>query len=471
MTLFNELRFRKATNDPLRIGLIGAGKFGSMYLAQVLRTPGVHLAGIVDLSIANIKRNLERVGWPVEQYSANNLNIAVEQGSTHLTENFQSLVGHPAIDIIVECTGHPLAAVDHCLAAFNHGKHVINVTVESEAFCGPLLAHRAKEAGVIYSMAYGDQPALVCELVDWARICGFPISAAGRGHIWLPEFRESTPDTVWDYWGLSPEQADRGGLNPKMFNSFLDGSKPAIESTAIANATGLHAPSEGLAFPPGSIDDIPTLMRPKSEGGVLEDKGLVEVISSLTEDGKTIPYNIRKGVWVCIEADTEYVKNCFEEYKVVTDPDGRYMSLYKRWHMIGLELGMSVASVGIRKEATGAAMYFNADVIATAKRNLQVGELLDGEGGYTVFGKLMPSSLSLANSHLPLGLAHHLKLKKNITKDQPLTWQDVEIDSSLNAYQLRREMETLFSTPGKGASTELSSKTRPRHPGPLSENH
>ena len=450
MALFNKLRVREAAKDPLHVGLVGAGKFGSMYLAQVLRTPGVHMAGIVDLSIENIKLNLERVGWPLEQYSADSLDIAFQQGSTCLSEDFQSLVQYPGIDIIIECTGNPVVAVDHCLAAFSNGKHVINVTVESEAFCGPLLAHRAEESGVVYSMAYGDQPALVCELVDWARVCGFPISAAGRGHIWLPEYRESTPETVWNHWGLSPEQAKRGGLNPKMFNSFLDGSKPAIESAAIANATGLHAPSAGLAFPPGSIDDIPTLMRPKSEGGVLETKGLVEVVSSLTKEGEQIPYDIRKGVWVCVEADTEYVKNCFEEYKVVTDPDGNYMSLYKRWHMIGLELGMSIASIGIRKEATGAAVCFNADVIATAKRNLRAGERLDGEGGYTVFGKLMPSDLSLAKGHLPLGLAQELKLKNNISKDQCLTWEDVEINPTLNAYRVRREMEALFANPVGG---------------------
>ena len=251
---------------------------------------------------------------------------------------------------------------------------------------------------------------------------------------------------------MTAEQAERGGLNPKMFNSFLDGSKPAIESTAIANATGLTAPSNGLAFPPGSIDDIPTLMRPTSEGGVLESKGLVEVISALTIEGEKIPYDIRKGVWICVEADTDYIKNCFEEYKVVTDPTGRYMSLYKRWHMIGLELGMSVATVGIRREATGAAMCFNADVIATAKRDLKAGEILDGEGGYTVFGKLIPSSKSLASGHLPLGLAHDLKLIRNVQQDGLLTWEDVGIDTTLNAYRLRREMEALFEVPSEAAT-------------------
>ncbi|TSD83491.1 flagellar biosynthesis protein FlgA [Mycobacterium sp. KBS0706] len=444
MNLYTKLREREASGTPLRIGLIGAGKFGSMYLAQVPRTPGVHLVGIADLSPTAACRNLARVGWPEERYGASCLDEAFKRRTTHVGGDWEALIAHPEVEIIVECTGNPVAAVEHCLAAFRHGKDVINVTVEADAFCGPLLALKARQAGVIYSLAYGDQPALACELVDWARASGFPVVAAGRGHKWLPHYRESTPDTVWDFWGLTAEQAERGGLNPKMFNAFLDGSKPAIESAAIANATGLEAPEEGLAFPPGSIDDIPTLMRPRSEGGVLDRKGLVEVVSCLRPDGSQIPYDIRKGVWVSIEADTDYIRHCFEEYKVVTDPGGRYMCLYKRWHLIGLELGISVASIGLRREPTGVATFFNADVIATAKRDLRVGEILDGEGGYTVFGKLAPAKTSLATGFLPLGLAHGIEIKRPVSKDQSLTWADVAVDDSFLAYKLRREMEALF---------------------------
>jgi len=449
VNLFSKLRERDSSGKPLRVGLIGAGKFGSMYLAQVPRVPGIHLAGIVDLSPANARANLARVGWPKEKFAASSLDDAIKSGRTHVGDHWQALVAHPDIGIIIECTGNPPAAVEHALAAFRHGKHLINVTVEADAFCGPLLARKAREAGVIYSLAYGDQPGLACELVDWARAAGFPVVAAGRGHKWLPHYRQSTPDTVWTYWGLTAEQAMEGGLNPKMFNAFLDGSKPAIESAAIANATGLESPDDGLSFPPGSIDDIPTLMRPKAEGGILDRKGLVEVVSCLTHEGVQIPYDIRKGVWVCIEGDTDYIKRCFTEYGVVTDPGGRYMSMYRRWHMIGLELGISVASVGLRGEPTGVATSFNADVVATAKRDLAPGEMLDGEGGYTVFGKLVPASRSLALGGLPLGLAHHLKLVRPVRKDQLLTWKDVSIDESLLAFKARKEMEAIFAPGGK----------------------
>ena len=446
MSLYTKLRQRAAECRPVRVGLIGAGKFGSMYLAQIPRTPGVHLVGIADLSPDAARANLARVGWSAQQTQAASLDAAIASGTTHIGEDWRALVSHPAIDVVVECTGHPIAAVDHCLDAFAHGKHVVNVTVEADAFCGPLLARRAAQAGVIYSLAFGDQPALICDLVDWARTCGFPVVAAGRGHKWLPHFNQSTPDTVWGYYGLTPEQAERGGLNPKMFNSFLDGSKPSIESSAVSNATGLGVPSDGLLYPPASVEDIPFVTRPVSEGGVLERKGMVEVISSLEADGRVIPYDIRMGVWVTVEAETDYIKHCFEEYNAHTDPSGRYFTLYKRWHLIGLEVGMSVASVALRGEATGVAQGWHADVVATAKRDLQAGEMLDGEGGYTVWGKLLPAKTSARMGGLPLGLAHQVKLIRPVKKGQSLCWDDVAMDTGLPAYKVRREMESLFKT-------------------------
>ena len=443
MSLHHQLLQRQQEGRPIRVGLIGAGKFGSMYLSQIPRTPGVHLLGIADLSPSRAQENLRAVGWPEGSTQARTLDQALREGNTCVSDDWRALVEHPALDVLVECTGSPPHAVDHILHAFAHGKHVVNVTVEADAFCGPLLAQRAAAAGVVYSLAFGDQPALICDLVDWARTCGFPVVAAGRGHKWLPHFSASTPETVWGYYGLSPEQAARGGLNPKMFNSFLDGSKPSIESAAVANATGLGVPSNGLLYPPASIADIPYVTRPREEGGVLERKGMVEVISSLETDGRVIPYDIRMGVWVTVEGETEYIRNCFEEYNAHTDPSGRYFSLYKRWHLIGLEVGLSVASVALRGEATGVARQWVADVVATAKRDLKAGEILDGEGGYTVWGKLLPAAKSLSIRGLPLGLAHQIKLKRPVSMGQCLSWDDVEIDPQLRAVQIRRELEAM----------------------------
>jgi predicted homoserine dehydrogenase-like protein len=436
MNLFSKLQQRK--ENPLRIGLIGAGKFAAMYLAQVPKTPGIRLVAIADLSPDNARENLKRVGWQPAQYPP-------------ISDNWEALVANPEIDIVIEATGNPAAAVEHALSCFKNKKHVVMVTVEADAVCGPLLARKAAEAGVVYSLAYGDQPALICDLVDWARAAGFPVVAAGRGHKWLPHFAQSTPETVWGHYGLTPEQARVGGLNPKMFNSFLDGSKPAIETTAVCNATGLTPAPGGLLYPPGAVDEIPTLMRPREEGGVLHHKGQVEVVSSLTKDGKPISYDIRFGVFVVFEGDTEYIRRCFMEYGVKTDASGRYACLYKRWHLIGLEVGISVASVGLRGEATGCPTGWRADAVAVAKKELKPGELLDGEGGYTVVGRLMPAADSLAQGCLPLGLAHGWKVLRPVAAGQPVRWSDVAFDANATAVKLRREMESSVA-PGSGIS-------------------
>jgi predicted homoserine dehydrogenase-like protein len=433
VNLHAKLREREAAGKPLGIGLIGAGKFAAMYLAQVPKTPGIRLAGIADLRPEAARTNLARVGWPAELVQR-----------TPISEDWRKLVASPQVDIVIEATGNPVAAVEHVLEAFRQGKHVVMVTVEADAFCGPILAQKAAAAGVVYSLAYGDQPALICDLVDWARTAGFPVVAAGRGHKWLPHFAQSTPETVWGHYGLTPEQAELGGLNPKMFNSFLDGSKPAIETSAVCNATGLTPAPGGLAYPPGSIDEIPNLMRPRAEGGVLHHKGQVEVVSSLRADGQLIGYDIRFGVWVAFEGESEYIRRCFAEYGVKTDDSGRYACLYKRWHLIGLEVGISVASVGLRGEPTGCATGFRADAVATAKRPLKPGEVLDGEGGYTVVGRLMPAADSLAQGCLPLGLAHGWKLTRPVAAGEALRWSDVAVDASVPAVRLRREMEEHF---------------------------
>lgn len=449
MNLHRLLEQREAAGKPVRVGLIGAGKFGTMYLAQAPRTVGIHVAGIADLSPSGAAANLERAGWDRSALCASSVDDALGRRLTHITDDWRQVVSHPGIDVVIEATGNPIAAVDHILGAFAHGKHVVNVTVEADAYCGPILAQRAAAAGVVYSLAYGDQPAIVCDLVDWARAAGFPVVAAGRGHKWLPHYAQSTPDTVWNYWGLTAEQARIGGLNPRMFNSFLDGSKPSIESTAISNATGLTPAPWGLAFPPASIDDLPFVARPRSEGGQLHHKGQVEVVSSLEADGRAVPYDIRMGVWVVIEAETEYIRRCFFEYGMKTDPTGRYGCMYKRWHLIGLELGISVASVALRGEPTGCATGFRADAIATAKRDLEAGEILDGEGGYTVYGRLFPAADSLGQGLLPLGLAHNVRLLNRIGAGEPLKWTDVAYDSTSAAVRLRRELESEFA--GMGA--------------------
>ncbi len=444
MNLHKLLCARAEAGRPLRVGLIGAGKFGTMFLAQALRTPGLHLLGVADLAPERARENMARVGWPAERIAATSLGEAVDRGATWVGGDAQALIAHPALDVVIDATGHPPAGIAHALAAIAHGKHIVMVNVEADVLAGPLLAQKARAAGVVYSLAYGDQPALIAEQVDWARACGFDVVAAGKGTKYLPAYHRSTPATVWGHYGLTAEQARLGGMNAQMFNSFLDGTKSAIEMAAVANATGLTPAPDGLGFPPCGVDDLPRVLRPASEGGQLHHPGQVEVISSLERDGRPVFRDLRWGVYVVFEAPSDYVRRCFSEYGLVTDPSGRYAALYKPYHLIGLELGISVASAGLRGEPTGAPTGFRGDAVATAKRDLAAGETLDGEGGFTVWGKLMPAADSLRLGGLPIGLAHHVPLRNPVKAGTPVRWADVVLDEASEAVRVRREMEVAF---------------------------
>ncbi|MGP4020487.1 NAD(P)H-dependent oxidoreductase [Saccharopolyspora sp. 5N708] len=441
MNLHTLLGERARAAGPVRVGVIGAGKFASMFLTQVLNTEGVHVVGVADLSPQRARAALDRTGWPAERYAAANFDEALRSGATHVTDSADALITAPGLDAVVEITGDPVAGTYHAVRAIDAGRHVVMVNVEADCMVGPLLAQQARKAGVVYSMAYGDQPALICELVDWARTVGFDVVAAGKGTKYLPEYHASTPDTVWDHYGFTQEQLDRGDFNPQMFNSFLDGTKSAIEMAAVANATGLQPQDEGLFFPPCGVDDLSTVFRPTEIGGQLTRRGTVEIASSLHRDGTEVARDLRWGVYVTFEARTDYAVQCFAEYGVRTDETGRYGSLYRPYHMIGLELGVSVASAAVRGEATGCPTGFRGDVVSVAKRALKAGEILDGEGGYMVYGKLAPAAASLKMGALPMGLARGFKLCNDVPEGGVLRWADVDADDSVLAVQLRRELE------------------------------
>ncbi|MDS1135163.1 NAD(P)H-dependent oxidoreductase [Nitratireductor indicus] len=415
---------------PVRVGLVGAGKFGSMFLAQVPTSPGLEVVAIADLSTERVRSACTNVGWSDARI-----------GKVRFTSDALDMIASPDIDVIVEATGHPSAGIRHARAAIAAGKHIVMVNVEADVLAGPLLARQAEAAGVVYSLAYGDQPALICEMVDWARTCGFEVVAAGKGTKYLPIFHTSTPDTVWHYRGVDPEDARKGGMNAQMFNSFIDGTKSGIEMAAVANATGLAPAPDGLRFPPASAEKLAQVLSEKN----LHHRGQVEVVSSVERDGSTVPNNLRWGVYVVFAAPNAYTERCFREYGVESDETGTLAALHRPFHLIGLELNVSIFSAALRGETTGCPKGFVADVVATAKRDIKAGETLDGEGGYLVWGKLMPAADSLAIGGLPIGLAHGIRMKRAVAAGQSVTWDDVEIDDGDEAYRFRKEMEQAFA--------------------------
>ena len=434
MNLHRLLAARVDAGRPVRVALIGAGKFGAMFLSQVPSTRGLEIAAIADLDPGKARETCRTVGWDEARIAA-----------TAFTDDGGDAIRRGGVEVVVEATGNPAAGIRHARLAVEHRRHVVMVNVEADVLAGPLLAEEARRAGVVYSLAYGDQPALTAELVDWARAAGFGVVCAGKGTKYLPAYHEVTPDGVWGHYGLTPEQARAGGMNPQMFNSFLDGTKSAIEMAAIANATGLDVPRDGLAFPPCGVDDLPHVLRPASAGGVLDHAGMVEVVSSVERDGRPVFRDLRWGVYVVLAAPNDYTAACFRQYGLKTDDSGRYAAMYKPYHLIGLELGISVLSVALRGEPTGQPRAFHGDVAAVAKRDLKTGETLDGEGGYTVWGRAMPATASLSLGALPIGLAHRVSLVRDVARGEVLTWADVDLGRPeghlAGAVAARRAME------------------------------
>jgi len=444
VNLHKLLSDREQDGRPVRVGLIGAGRYGTMYLAQANNIPGIHVVAIADINVKRAEGAFELVGWPKDQI-APDIATALRDRTTTIVANADELFDVD-IDVIVEATGNPIVGVKHALRAIETKKHIIMVTVEADALAGPALAKRAEAAGVVYSMAYGDQPALIMELVDWARTSGFDVVCAGKGAKFLEHYHEMNPDNVWENWEFSKELTDSGQLNPNMHTSFRDGTKAAIEMAAVANGAGLVPSDTGLTFTPGDVEEIATICRPADVGGALAHEGTVDVMSSVNRDGTWIPHNTQEGVFVVVKATNAYVSGCFNEYPWHPDPTGQYAALYRPYHYVGLELNVSIANAALRGIATGSPVGFFGDVVATAKKDLKAGEYLDGEGGYTVWGQLVSARHSVAIGALPVALAHHVELRNDIPKGATVRWEDIIMDDSLaQAFDLRRETEALVA--------------------------
>jgi predicted homoserine dehydrogenase-like protein len=426
----NELIDNKKT---VNVTLIGAGKFGSMFLSQAPYTKGLNVFTICDLNIDKAKKACREVGWSEDQIN----NII-------FTEDFEKAINNDEVDVVVEATGHPSSGIKHARTCFKYGKHVIMVNVEADVLAGPSLSAEANSAEVVFSMAYGDQPSLTLEIIEWARASGFKVTAAGKGTKYMPEYHYSTPKTVWDHYGLTSDEAEKAGMNSKMFNSFLDGTKSSLEMSAIANASGLNVPNNGLLFPPCGMDDLASLLKEKNKGGLLEKNEQVEVVSSLERDGRPVFKDLRWGVYAVLQAPNDYAASCFKQYGMNTDQSGEFSAMYKPFHLIGMELNTSIFSAALLKLPTGQTKYFKGDVVSVSKRNLKKGEKLDGEGGFTVWGKLIPASTSLNLQALPIGLANDMYLKNDIDKDKILTWNDVEFDTNNEIIKYRHQMENKF---------------------------
>lgn len=426
MSLMSLMSERLADGRPLRVGLIGAGKFASLFLAQARHLPTLHVAAIASEDVERAHTALALAMWPPAKAVAHSLAEAFDSGGTWVSDDPMAMLEQPGLDVVIEATNAPQAA-SNALAAMANDTHVVMASVEADSLVGPYLAQQARRRGVIYSLAYGDQPSLICEMVDWARACGFQIAAAGRGIAWKPGHETITPDQVWPHLGITPEQARAKDLDPRTATASLDGTRAALELASVCNATGLLPPEQGLGFPPCGTHDLPHVFRPTWEGGRLEGLGVVEAASCLEPDGRSVAGGLRWGVFATFTSPSPHTTLSFAEYGLLTDASGCYAARWRPHRLAGLEASVSVASVCLRGEHTGCPKEWIADVATIAKTNLAAGAILDGIGGSSVRGVLVRAGQALAANSLPVSLAQGAVLRHPVAAGQTVTLADVEL--------------------------------------------
>lgn len=378
-----QLRHRSA---PIRVGVIGAGLFGTNLIGQIERAPGMRTAAVADIDTDKATSALTAAGVPqgdVVSVSAPGEANEVMVGEDRAVLSDGATLTRTDVDVVVEATGIPNAAARHAYMAIMEGTHVVMVSVEADTVAGPVLAQLADRAGVTYSMAYGDQPALITELHDWAQTVGLDVVAAGKGNAFVEEYRYGGPEDVFDRLGIDSALVDELGLNPRMYNSFYDGTKVAVEMCAVANATGLRPDVTGMHLPTAEIPAIPETLRPKSDGGILDSSGVVDTISTLHPDGTPVARDISFGVFIVTTTPSRRVQRYLEWNAgtgFYTASDGKYQVFYRPHHLPGLETTVSVANAALRNEPTGVARAHVGEVVGAAKRDLNPGDTIDGGG-------------------------------------------------------------------------------------------
>jgi len=448
--LRHKLRELKDSGSPIKVGVIGAGFFGCSTIGQVSRIPGITVSIIADISKEKATRGFVRFARRnsreiAEVNNADAANNYIERNVPVITTSTQVLI-ESDVSVILESTGVPEVAAKNAYEALSRRKNVVMATVEAECVVGPLLAKTAQEKGVVYSQAYGDQPALICELYDWAVSSGFRVVAAGEGTAARLEWRHKTPDDALQRFGFAQEEIGRLRLNPKMYNSFIDTTKCAVEMVAVCNATGLTPDVRGMHFPLGSVKDVPRLLSLKKDGGLLENEGIVDVITRVRPDGTQIRNDIRWGVFVVVTSDSRDVKGLFKTYEAPRGARGRNALVYRPYHWAGLEASISLIRAALYKEPTGCPLPTSpsAEVLAAAKRTLKPGDVLDGGGGYAAYGLAERADIAREQNSLPLGLAENIRVVREVPPDGVISYDDVELKEDSFLLNLRRIQDKTF---------------------------
>ena len=443
--LHESLQELENNGKPITVGVIGAGTFGSQIISQICQIRGMRMAVVADLDPKRAIRALKLGGLTSEQIvsadTVTGINSAISKDHASVTDNADELIGSE-IDVVVEATGNVDLGARHGYHAIMNKKNLVMVTVETEVLVGHFLKNLADSAGVIYSAAYGDEPSLAYELCDWARALGFKVIASGKGSRFAPGFRKASPDNVAELYGFKGEN-----YNANMFCSFLDNTKSAIEMAALSNMTGLLPDVRGMHFPPLALHEIPEKLCLKVDGGILEMEGVVEAPTSIHPDGSSVGPNIRGGMYAVIEGETPFAIESLHSYGeilgMVIGEKSKKAMIYRPQHFVGHEVPIGIAKMMLYGEACGAPKGHYSEVVGAAKKNLEPGTVLDGEGGYTIYGLIEKYEVARKEHLVPMGLMLGAELIRAIPEDGLITYEDVKIHDSLT-FNLRKIQDAMI---------------------------
>ena len=443
---------RAAQGRPVRVGVIGAGKFGAGLVAQIAQMRGMEVSAVAEMDVQRGLRAFTVAGrLPATAIrlaeDVGTLNDAVRAGQRVVVEDGRLLADSELIDVVVEATGLPEVGALLAHHTLQRGKHLVMVNVEADVTIGPLLRRMADKAGVVYTLVDGDQPGCTMQMIEWARTLGFEIVAAGRGTVLYADDPRGTPDSVPARYGFDAETLDRRTINLKMFNSFRDGTKAQVEMTALANAAGLVPDVRGMHEPAVNLHEIPQRFSQRNEGGLLSQHGVVELANSVAGDGKTLlPNGLGMGVFVVIRTDHPFTQEDLRSYFLHPGGNQHNYLLQRPYHLVAVEAPISIAQAALYGYATGSCLPTpTAEVITVAKRDLAAGEVLDGGGGYTVVGQCEKATIARQEKLLPLGLSSGARLNCAVAAGQAISYNMVELKESF-LLQLRREQDRLIET-------------------------
>lgn len=413
----------------IKVGLVGAGQMGKGMVSQMVLMKGILPSLVVDINIENAIESYKLAGIKEEDIVvAKNLkevNIAMEKGKFVAADDSELVTKANLIDVVVDATGVPDLGAKLAMDSIFNKKHIVMLNVEADVVVGPILNKMAQNAGVVYTGTAGDEPGSVKEIYDFADAAGFDVLAIGKGKN-NPVKLDATPDSVF-------EQATNSGVSPKMLTSFVDGTKTMVEMTCMANATGFIPDIRGGHAPSAVVDKLPKLFSLKSEGGILNKYKIVDYVNG-----------IAPGVFVIV---TSKLPQVHHEMQYLSMGQGPNYVLYRPYHLTSLETPLTVARAAIYNEPTIIPMNGKpiAETIAIAKKDLKVGEKMDGIGGFTAYGSIDTYETAKEENLVPFGLINkNAIVKKDIKKGQPITYDIIDLDKTTLIYKLRQLQEQLI---------------------------